>query len=177
MSGLSSPTSSAAASRGKPGSAPSAPTVPAAGCHRRIGCTPRREGSGPPPDDVSRRRLRQGPHAGRVGSRIPGTLLAAAATGRCSCGIGRPRSNRLPASTNHTDIVVWVRFNPGRTLVAGGWEKSVRRWDVATHLARAVLVQPIFEAVPRSELSGAGRSTVRKKAAGKKAATTGQAMK
>jgi WD40 repeat protein len=89
----------------------------------------------------------------------------------------RPRSNRLPASTNHTDIVVWVRFNPGRTLVAGGWEKSVRRWDVATHLARAVLVQPIFEAVPRSELSGAGRSTVRKKAAGKKAATTGQAMK
>jgi hypothetical protein len=99
MSGPSSPTSSAAASRGKPGSAPSAPTVPTAGCRRRIGCTPRREGSGTPPDDVSRRRLRQGPHAGRGGSRIPGTLLAAAATGRCSCGIGRPRSNRLPAST------------------------------------------------------------------------------
>jgi hypothetical protein len=176
MSGLSSPTSSAAASRGKPGSAPSAPTVPAAGCHRRIGCTPRREGSGPPPDDVSRRRLRQGPHAGRVGSRIPGTLLAAAATGRCSCGIGHPRSNRLPASTNHTDIVVSVRFNPGRTLVAGGGDKSVRRWDVATHLARAVLVQPIFEAVLRQNFPAlAGRRCERRRPG--KAATTGQAMK
>ena len=52
--------------------------------------------------------------------------------------------------TPKADIVVWVRFNPGRTLVAGGWEKSVRRWDVATHLARAVLVQPIFGLVLRA---------------------------
>jgi hypothetical protein len=37
-----------------------------------------------------------GPRAGRAGSRIPGALLAAAATGRCGCGIGRRRSNRLP---------------------------------------------------------------------------------
>ena len=63
--GLSSPTSSAAASREKPGSAQSAPTLPAAGCHRRIGCTPRREGSGPPPSDVPRQRQsRQAPPAG-----------------------------------------------------------------------------------------------------------------
>jgi len=38
--GLSSPTSSAAASREKPGSPQSAPTVPAAGCRGRIGCKP-----------------------------------------------------------------------------------------------------------------------------------------
>ena len=105
--------------------------------------------------------------AGWGGSRIPGTLLAAAATGRCSCGLAAAGPIGSP-STSHTDIVVSVRFNPGRTLVAGGWRKSVRLWDVATHLARAVLVQPIFEAVPRSELSGAGRSMVRKKAAGKR---------
>jgi hypothetical protein len=43
---LSLPTSSAKASREKPGSVQSAPTVPAAACRRRIGCTPRREGSG-----------------------------------------------------------------------------------------------------------------------------------
>jgi hypothetical protein len=60
---LSSPTSWAAASREKPGSALSAPTVPAAGCRRWIGCTPRREGSGRPPGDVSRRRSWQSPHA------------------------------------------------------------------------------------------------------------------
>ena len=52
-------------------------------------------------------------------------------------------------STSPTDIVVSVRFKPVRTLVAGGWDKSVRLWDLATHLARAVLVQPIFEAVLR----------------------------
>jgi hypothetical protein len=47
--GLSSPTSSATASREKPGSVQSAPIVPAAACRRRIGCAPRREGSGRPP--------------------------------------------------------------------------------------------------------------------------------
>ena len=36
---LSSPTPSATATREKPGSAQSAPTIPAAGCRRRIGCT------------------------------------------------------------------------------------------------------------------------------------------
>jgi WD40 repeat protein len=53
-------------------------------------------------------------------------------------------------STSHTGIVVQVGFSPGRTLVAGGWDKSVLLWDVATHLARAVLVQPIFELVLRA---------------------------
>ena len=48
--GLSWPTSSATASHEKPGSAQSAPTVPMAACRRRIGCTPRREGSGRLPD-------------------------------------------------------------------------------------------------------------------------------
>jgi hypothetical protein len=35
--------------------------LPAAGCHRRIGCTPCREGSGRPPSDVPRQR-----HRGKV---------------------------------------------------------------------------------------------------------------
>ena len=60
--GPSTPTSLAAASHDKPGSAPSTPTVPA---------TPRREGPGRPPGDVSRRRSWQGLHAGRAGSNIP----------------------------------------------------------------------------------------------------------
>ena len=47
--GLSLPTSSATASREKPGSVQSAPMAPAAACRRRIGCTPRREGSGRSP--------------------------------------------------------------------------------------------------------------------------------
>jgi hypothetical protein len=55
-------------------------------------------------------------------------------------------------STSHTDIVVSVGFSRGRTLVAGGWDKSVRL-DVATHLARVVLVQPIFELVLRAALT------------------------
>ena len=100
------------------------------------------------------------------GSRIPGTLLAAAATGRCSCGLAAAGPIGSP-STSHTDIVVWVRFNPGRTLVAGGWRKSVRLWDVATHLARAVLVQPIFEAVPRVRTFRRWQVYRAKKAAGK----------
>ena len=82
--GLSTPTSSAAASREKPGSAQSAPTVPAAGCRRRIGRTPRREGSGRPPGDVSRRRSWQGPHAGRAGSHsrapLPPTMATCVST-------------------------------------------------------------------------------------------------
>jgi hypothetical protein len=64
--------------------------LPAAGCHRRIGCTPCREGSGRPPSDVPRQRQswqgppagRAGPPAGRAGSRIQGAMPAAAATGR-----------------------------------------------------------------------------------------------
>ena len=67
-------------------------------------------------------------------------------------------------STSHTDIVVSVRFNHGRTLVAGGRDKSVRLWDVATHLARAVLVQPIFEAVLRQNFPAlAGRRCERRR--------------
>ena len=77
-----------------------APAVPAAGWRRRIGCTPRREGSGRAPGELSC----QGPHARRAGSRIPGAVLEAAATGLCSCGIGRRRSNRLPVDWSH-DIV------------------------------------------------------------------------
>jgi len=56
-------------------------------------------------------------------------------------------------STSHTDIVVSLAFSPGRTLVAGGWDKSVRLWDVASQLARAVLVQPIFALVLRAALT------------------------
>ena len=64
-----------------------------------------------------------------------------AAVGLAAAGpIGSP-------ATSHTDIVVSVGFSPRRTLVAGGSDKSVRLWDVATHLARAGQVQPIFELV------------------------------
>jgi len=43
-----------------------------------------------------------------------------AAVGLAAAGpIGSP-------STRHTDIVTSVGFSPGRTLVAGGWDKSLR---------------------------------------------------
>jgi WD40 repeat protein len=83
---------------------------------------------------------------------FPGALLAAAATGRCNRGIGHRRPVGSPP-TSHTDIVVSVGFSPGRTLVLGGWDKSVRLWDVASHLACAVLVQPIFELVLQAALT------------------------
>jgi hypothetical protein len=90
------------------------------GLPSRIGCTPRREGSGRPPGDVPRRRRSwQGPPAGRAGSRIPGALLAAAATGRCGSGLATALPVGSPP-TSHTDIVVQVGFRPGRTLVAAG---------------------------------------------------------
>ena len=116
---LSSPTPSAACR--KPGSAQSAPTVPAAGCRRRIGCTPRREGSG------------------RASWRcLAAAAIAATSTGgtgrkpypRCLCwrqqredgaavGLAIARPVGSPP-TSHTDIVISVGC-PGRTLLAGGW--------------------------------------------------------
>ena len=57
--------------------------------------------------------------AGRAGSRIPGALLAAAATGRCGSGLATALPVGSPP-TSHTDIVVQVGFRPGRTLVAAG---------------------------------------------------------
>lgn len=57
------------------------------------------------------RRSLQGPPAGRAGSRIPGALLAAAATGRCGCGFRDRPSGRSPP-TSHTDIVVPSEVQP-----------------------------------------------------------------
>jgi hypothetical protein len=53
-------------------------------------------------------------------------------------------------STSHTDTVISVRFTPSRTLLAGGRDKPVQLQDATTHLARTVLVQPIFEPVLRA---------------------------
>jgi hypothetical protein len=88
--GLSSPTSSATASREKPGSVQSAPTVPAAACRRRIGCTPRREGSGRPPGDVPRRRRSwQGPPRGTGRKPYP-RCLASGSSDRTVRQLGWP---------------------------------------------------------------------------------------
>jgi hypothetical protein len=53
-------------------------------------------------------------------------------------------------STSHTDTVISGRFSPSRTLLAGRRDKPVQLQDMTTHLARAVLVQPIFELVLRA---------------------------
>jgi hypothetical protein len=53
-------------------------------------------------------------------------------------------------STSHTDTVISGRFSPSRTLLAGRRDKPVQLRDATTHLARAVLVQPIFELVLRA---------------------------
>jgi hypothetical protein len=71
--GLSSPTSSATASREKPGSVQSAPTVPAAACRRRIGCTPRRKDPGGLP---RLRRSWQGPPRGTGSKPYPRCLAS-----------------------------------------------------------------------------------------------------
>jgi hypothetical protein len=60
--------------------------------------------------------------------------------------VGHRPSGRLPADQLHRYCRpggVQARQNSRR----GRWDKSVLLWDVATHLARAVLVQPIFELV------------------------------
>jgi hypothetical protein len=116
--GLSSPTSSATASREKPGSAQSAPTVPAAGCRRRIGCTPHCEGSGQPPvDGPRRRRSWQGPPAGRAEavSQVPYWRQQRQTV---HVGLATVPSGRLPVDQSHRRRRLgW--FSPGRTLVAG----------------------------------------------------------
>ena len=140
--GLSSPTSSAACR--KPGSAQSAPTVPAAGCRRRIGCTPRREGSGRPSGDVSRRRSWQDPHARRAGSRIPGALWRQQRQDGAALGLAAASpigSRRLVTLTSSS------RWRSARQNPRG---RPCGCWDVASHLARAVLVQPIFALVVTS---------------------------
>jgi hypothetical protein len=90
--------------------------IPAAACRRRIGCTPRREGSGRPPAAaaiVARSTPRDGQEA------VSQALLAPAATGRCGSGLATALPVGSPP-TSHTDIVVQVGFRPGRTLVAAG---------------------------------------------------------
>ena len=128
--GLSWPTSSATASHEKPGSAQSAPTVPAVACRRRIGCTPRREGSGRLPGDVPRRRRSwQGPPAGRAESRIP-RCLASASSDRTVQLYGRPSPVRsAPRRLVTPTSVVPVAFSPSRTLVAGGLNRT-RGWRI-----------------------------------------------
>jgi hypothetical protein len=98
---LSSPTSWAAASREKPGSAQSRSDSSSGGLpsldrlhtsSRRIRATSWRCLAAAIVAKSTR---------GRAGSRIPGALLAAAATGRCSCGVGHHPSGRLPADKSH----------------------------------------------------------------------------
>jgi hypothetical protein len=109
--GLSSPTSSATASREKPGSAQSAPTVPAAGCCRRIGCTPRR---------------------GRIRAaswRCP----AAAIVARSTRGTGRkPYPRCLASGSSDRTVQLWdwpppVQSAPRRLVTP----TSSSRWDSA----------------------------------------------
>jgi hypothetical protein len=107
--GLSSPTSSATASREKPGSVQSAPTF-----QRRLPSSDRLH--------TSSRRIRAASRgcgdrdkvhpAGRAGSRIPGALLAPAAKGRCGSGVATALPVGSPP-TSHTDIVVPVAFRQG----------------------------------------------------------------
>jgi hypothetical protein len=114
--GLISPTSSATASREKPGSVQSAPTLPAAACRRRIGCTPGRKGSGRPPAAaaiVARSTPRDGEEA------VP-RCLASGSSGRTVRQWGWPPPPVGSPPTSHTDIVVQVGFSTGRTLVASG---------------------------------------------------------
>jgi hypothetical protein len=147
--GLSSPTSSATASREKPGSVQSAPTVPAAACRRRIGCTPRRKDPGGLP---RLRRSWQGPPRGTGRKPYPRCLASGSSDRTVRQWVGHRPSGRLPADQPHRYCRpggVQARQNSRR----GRWDKSVLLWDVATHLARAVLVQPIFELVLRAALT------------------------
>jgi hypothetical protein len=147
--GLSSPTSSATASREKPGSVQSAPTF-----QRRLAVV----GSvahlvAKDPGGLPRlRRSWQGPPRGTGRKPYPRCLASGSSDRTVRQWVGHRPSGRLPADQPHRYCRpggVQARQNSRR----GRWDKSVLLWDVATHLARAVLVQPIFELVLRAALT------------------------
>ena len=122
--------------REKPGSAQSAPTVPAAGCLRRIGCTPRREESGRPPGRCPAAAAIVARSTRGTGRQPYPRCLAGpqrqdnAAVGLAAAGpIGSPATTHLASSSR------WGSSLAG-TLVACGWDRSraaVGTWPA--HLA------------------------------------------
>ena len=69
------------------------------------------------------RRSWQGPPAGRAGGRIPGALLAAAATGRCGCGVGHGLQ-AVQLFEDHHLANGW----PVRTASITCWIASIVTW-------------------------------------------------